>query len=270
MRTIVITGGTDGIGRYLAGRYAARGDRVVIIGRDEAKGQAFLRMAGERAAFRQADLGALSQNRAVIDWLLATCPLIDAVILCARSYQPRRTETDDGIEDTFAHFYLSRFLFSHELREPLERAHAPVIVNVAGAGANLSVVRWEDLQLTRDYSGKDAIGQGGKLNDLLGVSFAQHYPHGRTRYVLVHPGMTATSHAGEYDREIPALVEHLRSNGKPIPVAAQPIIQVVDSPPADPLSAFFESRPIPVTGSGFDPAAARRLHQITIGLLSAR
>jgi NAD(P)-dependent dehydrogenase (short-subunit alcohol dehydrogenase family) len=267
VKTIVITGGTDGIGRHLADTYVKRGDRVIVIGRDAGKGGAFLTATGERAVFRQADLSVLADNRAVIDELLATCPRVDALVLCARSYRSWRTETPDGIEATFAHFYLSRFLFCHGLRNALEQSDSPVIVNVAGPGGDLSLVHWDDLQLARGYDGGAALGQGGKLNDLLGVSFAGQYPDGKTRYVLIHPGVTATAQVGEYDPRTLAMVEQMRRHGKPVLAAAEPIIALIDSPPTEPLSALVEGRPVGVSGRGFDPTAARELDRMTRALL---
>ncbi|WP_405133135.1 SDR family NAD(P)-dependent oxidoreductase [Nocardia sp. NBC_01388] len=270
MRTIVITGGTDGIGRYLAQAYAERGDRVVVIGRNAEKGKAFLERAGGHGVFLPADLGSLEQNRAVLDELRAGYPVIDALVLCARFFRSNRVETEDGIEATFAHFYLSRFLFGHELHENLERAARPVIVNVAGPGGDLSAVSWNDIQLTQHYTGGGALGQGGKLNDLLGVAYVQQYPTGKTRYVLVHPGVTATAQTGDYDRATQLMVENLRRYGKPIPVAAAPIFELVDSPPADPLTAVIEGRRINVTGRAFDPTAARTLDALTRELITPR
>jgi NAD(P)-dependent dehydrogenase (short-subunit alcohol dehydrogenase family) len=270
MKTIVITGGTDGIGRYLAETYIKRGDRVVVIGRDAEKGRAFRDSAGGNAVFLQADLGELAEIRAVIRTLLVRCPAIDALVLCARSYRSRRAETADGIEATFAHFYLSRFLFCHELRMALEEASHPVIINVAGPGASLSRVRWNDLQLVSQYNGGAALGQGGKLNDLLGVCFAECYPQGKTRYVLIHPGVTATSQAGEYDPRTLAMVEHMRRHGKPVSVAAEPIIGLMDAPPAARLTAFVEGQRIWAGGGDFDRAAARELDRRTRALLAGR
>ena len=42
MKTIVVTGGTSGIGRALASTYLARGEQVVCVGPDPAKGERFL------------------------------------------------------------------------------------------------------------------------------------------------------------------------------------------------------------------------------------
>jgi NAD(P)-dependent dehydrogenase (short-subunit alcohol dehydrogenase family) len=269
MKTIVITGGTDGIGRYIAEAYGRRGDRVVAVGRDAAKGEALRKSAGPQAVFLQADLGVLADNRAVISEL-AGYPSLDALVLCARSFRSRRAETPDGLESTFAHFYLSRFLFCYELRDTLERSERPVIVNVAGPGGGLSLVQWDDLQLARGYHGGAALGQGGKLNDLLGVSFAGRYTGGRTRYVLVHPGVTATGQVGEYDPATLAMVEQMRRHGKPVAAAADPIIELIDAPPPAALTAFVEARPLGVDGPGFDRAAARRLDGITRALLDGR
>lgn len=103
MRTLVITGGTDGIGRHLADHYLARGDRVVVIGRDPAKGAAFRAAAGARGTFLRADLDSIARNRAVLTELQDSHPRIDALVLCARFYRSHRTLTTDGFEATFAH-----------------------------------------------------------------------------------------------------------------------------------------------------------------------
>ena len=42
VRTVVVQGGTDGIGKGLASACLRRGDRVLVIGRSERKGEEFL------------------------------------------------------------------------------------------------------------------------------------------------------------------------------------------------------------------------------------
>lgn len=268
MGTVVITGGTDGIGRYLADQRVASGDHVVVIGRSAAKGAAFLAAAGDRGTFVRADLDSVARNHAVLHELTERHPRIEALVLGARFYRSHRTVTAEGLEATFAHFYLSRFLFSHGLRASLERADTPVIVNVAGPGAPLAAARLDDLQLSAGYHGGAALGHNGKLNDLLGVAFAARYAGGRTRYVLVHPGVTATAHTGDYDAPTRAMVAAMARTATPIPVAAAPILDILDKPPAAPLSAFVEGRRIAVDGRDFDAAAARLLDRRTRALLA--
>jgi NAD(P)-dependent dehydrogenase (short-subunit alcohol dehydrogenase family) len=274
VKTIVITGGTDGIGRSVAQACLERGDRVTVVGASPEKGAAFLGAArvlgaGHRAAFIRADLSLLDENSRVLSLLAGDLAGLDALVLCARYHHSTRTETADGLEATFALFYLSRYLLGHGLLPLLERAGRPVIANVAGPGGT-APLRWDDLQLARGYRGTAALGHGGRLNDLLGAAFAGRHPAARTRYVLFNPGVVATSFAGQYDRAAAAEVARIKQAGKPPGEAAAPVIASIDDPPAAPLSAFIEGRPYRLNAALFDPADAARLDRITANLLARR
>ncbi len=47
------------------------------------------------------------------------------------------------------------------------------------------------------------------------------------------------------------------------------VIELLDHPPAEPVSARFRGRTVPVTGADFDPARARRLDAVTAELIAA-
>ncbi|MFG2376888.1 SDR family NAD(P)-dependent oxidoreductase [Streptomyces sp. NPDC048504] len=273
MKTVVITGGNDGIGRGLALTRLERGDKVVVIGRSEEKGKGLLaaaeeRGAGDRAFFIAADLSLVAENRRVLDEIKASFPVVDALVLCARFFRSDRFQTADGYENTFALEYLSRYLLSHGLTETLEKSEAPVIVNVAGPGIQKPGIRWQDLQSERGYNGVGAQMQAGTANDLLGVAYAAEHT-GRTRYVLINPGSTATSIAGQYDAMTKAHVDALKRMGKPVAQAVAPIDAVIDAPPVEPLSAYVEGERIRVDHPAlFDKDAAARLATVTEELLA--
>jgi NAD(P)-dependent dehydrogenase (short-subunit alcohol dehydrogenase family) len=274
-KTIVVCGGTDGIGKALANDRLERGDNVTVVGRSAAKGAAFLRAAdargaGSRARFIQGNLSLVTENERVVRALQEQTPVIDALILCARFYRSERTETAEGLEENFALFYLSRYLLCHGLVDTLASADRPVVVNVAGPGADLDLVRWDDLQLRHGYHGGAALGQGGKLNDLLGVRFAARHGNLGIAHVLIHPGVTATGFTGEYDEETRRHIQALRRQAKPVQAALPPILAAIDTPPAEPLSAFVEGRRIDVTDRSFAPAAAARLERTTEQILVHR
>ncbi|MEA2136653.1 MAG: hypothetical protein QOC68_4563, partial [Solirubrobacteraceae bacterium] len=58
-KTVLVTGGTSGVGRETAKAFAERGARIIITGRDEQRGKdvvAEIENAGHPARFVQADL----------------------------------------------------------------------------------------------------------------------------------------------------------------------------------------------------------------------
>jgi short chain dehydrogenase len=287
-KTILITGGTDGIGRGLGLNCLRRGDRVAIVGRNAEKGGAFLEVAealgaGDRASFIEADLSLVRENERVIDHVKGTFAAIDALVLGARHYRPRRIETEEGFEESFALLYLSRFVLSHGLLDPLEAADHPVVVNVAGPRTDLlfaklgvaapesngSLLPWDDLQHEREYDGRAAMMQSGPQNDLLGVGFVERHPTVKTRYVLVHPGLTLTSFSG-YDEEALAELETVRPFGKSVAEAVTPIVRIIDLPPAEPLSAFLEGEQVSIDHHTFAAGDAQRLRAATDELLARR
>ncbi len=268
VRTFVITGGTDGIGAALARTLSARGDRVVVIGTSTEKGE---RLQAEAApgnvAFVQADLSLVSNTRRIVGELVEEYPVIDGVVLCARFMRSARSVTAEGFEDNFALFYLSRVLFSYGLLGPLERAGRPVIVNVAGPGHDTPVT-WDDLQSARHYDLVDAMFMTGRLNDLLGVSFAQRHGGGPVRYVLFHPDSTATSYAGDVDARTAAYLRRQKMMAKSATDVVAPLLRLLDDPPAAPLTAFHLFTELDVHTPLFSPRDAQRLAGLTDELLN--
>ncbi|RSN59233.1 oxidoreductase [Amycolatopsis sp. WAC 04182] len=255
MKTIVISGGTDGMGRALARHYQDRGDTVVVLGRDPDKGADF-------PGFIRTDLSSVANTRKVVADITEAFPVVDALVLCARHFRSARRQTAEGFESTFALEYLSRFLLGHGLACSLNRAGKPVIVNVSGPGVPKPEIHWDDTGLERGYDGVTAQMQAGRANDLLGVDFAARFDS--ISYVLVNPGAVATSFSGEYDAATLAHVERLKKFGKPVAEGIAPIIALVDEPPGVPLSAFVEGRRIV---PDLDRVAAARLADLTHDLL---
>ncbi|WP_017571413.1 SDR family NAD(P)-dependent oxidoreductase [Nocardiopsis halotolerans] len=274
MRTYVITGGTDGMGRALGMLLLRRGDRVLAVASGRAKGEAFLAEAeaagaGERAEFLRADLSTVSGMDRVVDGVRARTEVLDGLVLGAQRFRPRREETADGLEFTFALAYLSRFVLGHGLADLLERGDSPAVVNIAGPGGIPGRIRWEDVQLTGDYTGMRAAMQSSRCNDLLGVDFPVRHPGARTRYVLHNPGFVRTGMADPLPLPQRALTRTLaRVFATPASVAAVSLARFLDAPPEAAVTAFRRGTELDLTGTDFDPGAADRLHAYTVDLLS--
>lgn len=272
MRTYVVAGGTTGMGNGLALHHLRAGDRVTIVGSDPAKGRRFLDEAArlgaaERAAFIRADLTSVAENVRVIEEVKFRHTALDGLILTAIRAFSRRVETPDGFEGTFALYYVSRFLLSYGLTDLLEKGGRPMIVNLCGVGVTKGKIHWDDLSLKDGFGTVKAMLQGGRATDLLGVGYAANHPDGRTRYLLHHPGFT-DSGTDSLKQPAKAVVQVLaKLFAQPVEKSIQPIIELMENPPAGRLLAYDRRTPVDPALPTLDTASARRLYELTRHLL---
>lgn len=275
MRTYLITGGTDGMGRGLGLHFLERGDRVVAVASGEAKGRAFAEAAerigaGGRARFLRADLSTVAGMKAVAAEAKATLDRIDGLVFATQRFQQERTLTKDGLEYTFALSYLSRFVIGHDLADLLGEAPAPVVFNLGAPGGFPGRIFWDDLRFDREpYKGMKAATQASRSIDLLGVDFPRRHPGTAVKYVLYNPLFVKTGMAGPLKQPKKAVTEVMAALfAQRVAKAVPPMVKLMDDPPAEPVSAFRRTKRLPLEGKDFDPEAADRLHGLTEEILS--
>ena len=171
-KTVLITGSTDGVGRYVATQLATAGAKVLIHGRDRARAKTLSdeikRAGGGEPVFYQADLSSLADTRKLADAVLADHRRLDVFIsnagIGSQNDGPARQTSADGHELRFAVNYLSGFLLAHRLL-PLLKASAPSrIVNVASLGQH--PIDFDDVMITKGYNGSRAYAQS-KLSQIM-------------------------------------------------------------------------------------------------------
>jgi retinol dehydrogenase 14 len=116
-KSVLVTGGTGGIGKATATGLAALGARVGITGRDPAHTEAAA--AGIRAAPGRpavdgfaADLSVQAGVRHLAAQVLDTYPRLDVLVNNAGGFWAHRHVTADGLERTFALNHLAPFLLT--------------------------------------------------------------------------------------------------------------------------------------------------------------
>lgn len=272
MRTFIITGGTSGIGKGLAMHYLNNGDRVIAIGSSVVKGELFYeeaKKAGaqDRAIYIQADLSLVKENYRVIEEIKSRFTSIDALVLCAQYQKNTKLiiKTNENFVFSFGLYYLSRYILSYGLKVCLENATKPVILNVCAPGMK-GTVNWEDLQSEKNYSNIKSIMHGSRLNDLLGVSFATNNKETKIRYILFNPGAVQTNGTMEaFEQPIMRALTKLlyKLIGSSVEKAIQPIIRLLESPPAAALSAYMKNQEVSLTMETFNNNNAQNLNKIT-------
>jgi NAD(P)-dependent dehydrogenase (short-subunit alcohol dehydrogenase family) len=121
-KTVVITGGTSGIGEVAAEALAQMGARIVLVARSESRAEATLarlRRSGPGAAHSVyfADLKRLAEMKRVAAEIAEREPPIDILINNAGALFGTRRLTEDGLEYTFALNHMSYFVVTEGLRE---------------------------------------------------------------------------------------------------------------------------------------------------------
>jgi len=171
-KTVLITGSTDGVGRYVATRLAAAGAKVLIHGRDMARAKTLSeeikRAGGGEPAFHQADLSSLAGARQLADAVLADHSRLDVFIsnagIGSQNGGPGRQTSADGHELRFAVNYLAGFLLARRLLPLLKQSAPSRIVNVASLGQH--PIDFDDVMITSGYSGSRAYAQS-KLSQIM-------------------------------------------------------------------------------------------------------
>ena len=76
----LVTGGTAGIGREIALQLAQKGARVLIVGRDRARGEAVCALAPTQITFLEADLSQVAEQHALVQHVTETYPALALLI----------------------------------------------------------------------------------------------------------------------------------------------------------------------------------------------
>ena len=188
-RTVLVTGGTGGIGRATAAGLAALGARVGITGRDKARTQAaadqIVRESGNPAvdAFA-ADMSCQAEVRALAVAVLTAYPRLDVLVSNVGGFWATRHLTADGLKRTFAVNHLAAFLLTGLVLDRLKASAAARIVTVSSGAHATGTLNFGDLQGERSYSGQRAYSQSKLANVVFTYELARR---------LEGTGVTATA-----------------------------------------------------------------------------
>jgi len=192
----LVTGATDGIGLGTATRLAGLGATVLLHGRDSTRlantQDAIAReTASSKLETYRADFAVLDEVRELADTVAAQHQTLDVLINNAgigrggRDAQERELSAD-GHELRFQVNHLAPFLLTHLLLPPLERAGAARIVNVASAAQ--MPIDFDDVMLTRDYSGRRAYAQSKLAMVMATFELAARLEAKMVTVNALHPG----------------------------------------------------------------------------------
>ena len=273
-KTIVITGGTSGIGQVAAEALAAMGARIVLVARDRARGESTMarlrgKGSGANHAIHYADLSRLAEMKRVANEIAAAEPRIDVLINNAGALFNRREVTEDGLELTFATNHASYFVLTHLLRDRLLASAPARVVNTASHAHKGARLNFDDLQIKNGYSGFRAYGRSKLCNILFTRELARQLTGTGVTANCLHPGFVATRFG---DQSAQGFASHVFRFFKKFAISpekgAETIIYLAssDAPAAVSGAYFYKCQETAPSRAAQDDQAARRLWQETAKL----
>jgi len=263
-RTAVVTGATSGLGEAAAVALAKAGWRVLVVGRDAARGAevvARAKAAGGEAEFLAADLLSLADVRRVAREIRARAPSLELLVNNAGGTFGPKELTGDGLERTFALNVAAPFVLTEALVEALGAGHGRVLNIVTGVpkGAKATMD-----QLAGAESG---AGMSSYIRAKLALGALTHeqqrrYASKGITAVSLHPGVIPGTGFGQ---DMPAF---LRSFGGGVAKlfgfastheqAADRYVQV-GTGPVEPAGFYAQGKLEPAPVQAQDPAFAGQL-----------
>lgn len=193
-KTVLVTGGSSGLGVETARAFIRANATVVLPVRDEQRGEEALRTLGETENVEKVVLGALdlanlSSIRTFSRWFLEHFSSLDVLINNAAVMATPFESTVDGFEMQFGTNHLGHFALFSELVPALLAASTSRVVALSSIGHRRSPVIFDDVFFTsRPYEKWSSYGQSKTACSLFAVGVHQRYADQGITANAVHPG----------------------------------------------------------------------------------
>lgn len=165
---ILITGGTNGMGKGVAKVLASQSDHeneILILCRSEKLGKETIKeIEGEKSnnkhSIIQCDLSKLSDVKHAIAEIHKKHEFLDAIFINAGlGYAAKRVETEDGFDSHFQVNYLSQFMLALNLLSLLEKSEVGGHIIFNTTKTKKEKIFWDDLQMKDKWTFENGISQ---------------------------------------------------------------------------------------------------------------
>jgi retinol dehydrogenase 12 len=253
-KTVVITGGTSGIGEVAAEILAKKGARIVLVARDKTRGDltlARLRNSARGLAHSAyfADLTRLAEMKRVAAQIADQEQRIDVLINNAGALFAQRRLTQDGLEFTFALNHMAYFVLAEGLRERLLASRPARIINTASAAHQDATLDFDDLQSAKNYRALKAYSRSKLCNILFTRELARQLHGTGVTANCLHPGFVATRFGDQSGGPIASLLWLAKFFAISPAEGAETIVYLASSPNVATTTGQYFYKCLPTTPS---------------------
>ncbi len=195
MKTIILTGASDGIGAAASRQLAGADIRLVLVGRSPEKTRTIAATIG--AEHHVADFTRLDEVRELAATLRNECDRIDVLANNAGGIFAGPSMTGDGFEKTFQVNHLAPVLLTNLLFDRLVESRA-ALTNTSSIAAKLfGRISFDDFKTVEHYRPNRAYGNAKLANILFTKGLHTRFRSQGVSSVAFHPGNVATNFASD-------------------------------------------------------------------------
>lgn len=196
-RTVVITGGTQGIGLQSALGISKTGARVVITGRNQDRGAAALERiiqetGNDNVMLVIGDLSSIAGIDALAHDILKQVECIDVLVNNAGYLGSELKHSDDGVEMHFAVNVLSPWRLTMALMPAIERSDEARVLNVTG-GDKPAAIEADNLQAEKGFKGLMTYTHSKSILEAMTMALARTLEPKKIAVHAVFPGRASTA-----------------------------------------------------------------------------
>ena len=272
-KTVVITGGTSGIGEIAAVALAKMGARIVLVARDRTRADATLARLRDSApgiahSVHFADLLRLADMKRVAAQIADHELRIDILINNAGALFATRRLTEDGLERTFALNHMAYFVMTEGLRERLLASGPARIINTASAAHQGATMDFDDLQSAKSFGAMKAYSLSKLCNILFTRELARRLHGTSVTANCLHPGFVATRFGDQSGAFMSRVVWLAKFFAISPAKGAETIVYLASSPDVAETTGQYFYKSLPTTPSSWaqDDRSASLLWQCSAAL----
>lgn len=216
----IVTGGYSGIGLETTRALAAKGAKVVVPVRDEAKAAKNLSGVEGDVSSATMDLSDIATVRSIADAMCSSLDQLDLLINNAGIMACPMERVGPGWESQFGVNHMGHFALTKGLMPLLEKAEAPRVVALSSIAHKRNGILWDDIQFEKsEYHKWTSYAQAKSANALFANALSRRMAGFGGRAFSVHPGGIFTPLQRHLPVEEQIALGWLDENGEPSEMA---------------------------------------------------
>ena len=196
-KTILITGGTSGVGKATVEKLASFGSHIILLVRNRAKAKSVIEtitknFVDARIDIIEGDLSSLKSISAAANEIKVKYPVIDVLINNAGGVFSKKEMTEDGFEWAYQVNYLSHFLLTNLIIENLLKSEDPRVINISSEAHRIGSINFDNLNCEVKFGAWKQYGTTKLMNILFSKGLTNRFSSMGLYSFALHPGVVKT------------------------------------------------------------------------------